>query len=373
MKTTIQIRTAIRRQRAETYLLLTLLSFAASVSFTRLFLDLTGYPQLGGGELHIAHVLWGGLFLFVATLLPLIFANRWVFLWVSILSGVGVGLFIDEVGKFITQSNDYFYPAAAPIIYVFFLLTVLVYVLVRRPRQKDPRADFYHILEDLEEVLDQDLSARERENIHRRLKLVEKESGDPNLARLSRELQDFIQSDQLILTSETIPLWKRIQNRMLRWEQAHLTRARFRALLVSALVLLGTWSILSAALFISNIYNPSALTPIFDPLVRTSIVRSEVGISMFGARVGLIGSTGLALLISAALLFIGKERRAVAAAYATLLVCITIVDLLVFYFDQFSAIILSLVQFTLLLLTLRYRSRYINPEKDPLPISEDMV
>ena len=42
------------RQGAEDYLLVTLLAFAFSVAGTRLFLELTGYPQLGGGEIHIA-------------------------------------------------------------------------------------------------------------------------------------------------------------------------------------------------------------------------------------------------------------------------------------------------------------------------------
>lgn len=58
----------VRRERAEHYLLITLFSFAASVCITRLFLAVTGYSRIGGGELHIAHVLWGGVLLFLATL-----------------------------------------------------------------------------------------------------------------------------------------------------------------------------------------------------------------------------------------------------------------------------------------------------------------
>src|SRR5512143_3428729 len=116
-------RRPVKREGAEKYLLVTLLSFGASVTLTRLFLELTGYPQLGGGELHIAHALWGGLLLYIASLLPLILANRWTYMAGAILAGTGVGLFIDEVGKFITQSNNYFYPLAAPIVYAFFLMS----------------------------------------------------------------------------------------------------------------------------------------------------------------------------------------------------------------------------------------------------------
>ena len=110
-----RIRKPVRRGGAERYLLITLLSFAISVAGTRLLLELTGYPQLGSGELHIAHVLWGGLLLFASALIMMILANNWAYILGAVLAGLGVGLFIDEVGKFITQTNDYFYPAAAGI------------------------------------------------------------------------------------------------------------------------------------------------------------------------------------------------------------------------------------------------------------------
>jgi hypothetical protein len=43
-----------------------LVSAIAAIVIIRIFLEATGYPQLGGGGLHIAHVLWGGLGMLVA-------------------------------------------------------------------------------------------------------------------------------------------------------------------------------------------------------------------------------------------------------------------------------------------------------------------
>src|SRR3990170_4953541 len=178
-----RIRRPVRREGVELYLLLMLLSFGGSVALTRLLLELTGYPQLGSGGIHIAHVLWGGLLLYLAALLPLILANRWVYVLGAVLGGVGVGLFIDEVGKFITQTNDYFEPLAAPIIYAFVVLSVLLYFRVSRPVPRDPRAELYQVLEAMEEVLDHDLDAQERQELELRLKGVAQDDRHPAFSR----------------------------------------------------------------------------------------------------------------------------------------------------------------------------------------------
>ena len=111
-----KIRSAVRRDHAGNYILTSLVAFAVTVIATRVFLQLTGFPQLGNSVLHIAHALWGGLLLFVAALLPLAYANRWAIQASALLGGMGTGLFIDEVGKFITQTNDYFFPPALSLI-----------------------------------------------------------------------------------------------------------------------------------------------------------------------------------------------------------------------------------------------------------------
>ncbi|HEX9028995.1 MAG TPA: hypothetical protein VF823_07465, partial [Anaerolineales bacterium] len=182
--------------------MLTLISFAFSITLTRLFLQITGFPKLGRGELHIAHVLWGGLLLFIASLLPLIIANRWVYVVGAILAGTGVGLFIDEVGKFITQSNNYFYPLAAPIIYGFFLLTVMLYLRIRRPPSREPRAELYRALDAMEEVLEHDLDPQERDRLEDRLRYVASASDKPELAQLASDLLDFLAGDKLTLVPQ---------------------------------------------------------------------------------------------------------------------------------------------------------------------------
>src|SRR6187399_2311751 len=104
----------VRMQAADSFLIMMIISFAVTVIIVRVSLQLTGYPQIGNGTFHIAHLLWGGLLLFVSLVILLMWANHWVLWLASIAGGIGVGLFIDEVGKFITQNNDYFFPLAFP-------------------------------------------------------------------------------------------------------------------------------------------------------------------------------------------------------------------------------------------------------------------
>jgi hypothetical protein len=94
----------------------------ATVLFTRALLAATGYPQVGGSSLHIAHVLWGGLLLLAALISALAFLSPAVLPLAAVAGGVGFGLFIDEVGKFVTKDVNYFYRPAISIIYVSFVL-----------------------------------------------------------------------------------------------------------------------------------------------------------------------------------------------------------------------------------------------------------
>ncbi len=126
------LRLGARREHAERYLFVVIAAFAVSVAGTRWFLAATGYPKVGGGGLHIAHMLWGGLLLVVAATLPLVLVGRRVLYLAALAGGVGVGLFIDEIGKFITESNDYFFAPAAPLIYGAILLVGAIWLVVAR-------------------------------------------------------------------------------------------------------------------------------------------------------------------------------------------------------------------------------------------------
>ena len=117
---------AVRAGNAARYLRAFVLSGIGTVLLIRAYLGATGYPRLGTGGLHIAHVLWGGVLMVVAIGLATVLYGHTVRLAAAIVGGVGFGLFLDEVGKFLTVDNNYFYRPAASIIYLVFVLLVVL-------------------------------------------------------------------------------------------------------------------------------------------------------------------------------------------------------------------------------------------------------
>jgi hypothetical protein len=113
-----------------------LFAAAATVLITRAYLKLTGYPQVGGhSQLHVAHVLWGGLLMGVAIVLVEILPGTRIRVRAALIGGIGFGLFIDEIGKFLTKDVDYFFKPAIAIMYAIFIAFYLAVrlVLERRP------------------------------------------------------------------------------------------------------------------------------------------------------------------------------------------------------------------------------------------------
>jgi len=347
----------IRRDSAERYLSVVLFSFAGSVSLTRLFLSLTGYPQLGGGDLHIAHALWGGLLLFIAALLPLIIANRGVYTTSAVFAGIGVGLFIDEVGKFITQRNDYFYPAAAPIIYAFFLLTILLFLNLRHIVDEAPNAKLHQAIDHFQDLLVAPAKPHEHSLLRARLEQIINDSASKKHADLAQAILNFVQEDAPPVPSTQTPpahpLGHRIQTMLVRLLSDEFMRISLAiGLLAIGLLTLknpfqvafGNWLPPAISIFLQNLYSGRHIDPSTSPL-------------WFGIRLVLEVTVGSLFIVSVIRLFRKQIQKGVRLAFIALIVSLTTVNLLLFYFEQFSTIMTTLIQFILLLEVIYYQRR----------------
>jgi hypothetical protein len=356
-------RTPVRRKHAVSHLLITVLCFAFSVTGTRVFLELTGYPQLGGGELHIAHVLWGGVFLFAASLLPLIWVNQWVLDLSAVFSGLGVGLFIDEVGKFITSTNDYFYPSAAPIVYAFFLLTVLVFVQVKRHREHSSRSLMYGILEDFAEVLDHDLSKVEYDRLMKRLDMVIKDEKDEQMVQLARSLQGYLTHKATLVVEHEPNIFERISDGWQKFSNTWLSKRKLRTIILLGLLVWAGWAVSSQTIRFLITNNVEQFRILIEQFMANELIAGDSGMHWFEAQIILEGSIGLIALIAVLFFLIKQDRVGTWIGITDLVFTLVVVNLLTFYFDQFSTIAFAAVQFLLLVLMLYYKRKYLDKGK----------
>ncbi len=355
----------VKRYRSDRYLLISLIAFALTVVALRGILKLTGYAQIGNDTIHIAHVLWGGLGLFAGALLLLVVANRWALILGAVLTGGGVGLFIDEVGKFITQSNNYFTPAAAPIIYALFLVTVMVYLRVRRPPTRDVRGEMYRALEQMSGVLDHEMSRRELNELHRRLLVLQSSLEDAPVCQLATAMLQFIESERPQIVEPRPGRMQYFALRARAWSRRVFTRARLQAFLVIAFVAFGVWAVLDMTLLAFLAIAPSSgATGFLHSLISPGELAALGDKVWFSVRAVLEGGVGIALIAGGALIALRREWRGLSIAIVGLIVGLVVVDLVIFYEDQIKALVQIALQYIMLVAAFSHRHIYLEEEAE---------
>ncbi len=332
----------VRNMNAGDLFELFLVAAVSAILVIRLYLELAGYPQLGGDSLHIAHMLWGGLLMAVAILLMLFFLGQSVDRWAAIIGGAGFGTFIDEIGKFVTQDNDYFYEPAVALMYVTFILIVLMTRLMRRGRYSSNEY-LLNALQLIEEVAVHDLDPEEQRQAMEYLKRANPQ--DPLVPALQHMLQN----------AATVPLpppgpFTRFKH-ILRSIYLKLVTFRGFELIVVAFFMI--------QLLIKFIY----LFVIIAKGLHAEQIISTTVFSHFVQNIEQLSFSQWAELISsifsAVFIFLGVMllRRSTLLAYAmferSVLISIFITQVFMFYQDQFAALV-GLFLNLILLAILRY-------------------
>ncbi len=353
-------RRLVTGRNAAWYMLTMVIAFAITVVATRLYLDITGYPQLGNSTFHFAHALWGGLLQVVATVLMLIYLNEWVFSLAAVLAGVGIGLFIDEIGKFITQSNDYFFPLAAPIIYIAFILCVFAYLYIRRHRSEDKRATLYGVLEDLEMLLDDNLDLKTHRSLIHRLNRVQNENERPDLTTFATALLQFLNSEQVNIKPPKPTYWSLVLDRLTQLEERWLPKKIAHRLLITAFTILGAISLFKIGVLFSIVVDQHNLNSlvIANLVEDNSLVRSVYSFNWYVVLMTIESIIGVLYAI-AVIGFLGnRDRTAIQISSTALILSLTVSNTLSFYFNQFSVVLDSLLLTAVLVLLARFRARF---------------
>jgi hypothetical protein len=339
--------------RSSRLMLIVLVSCALTVALTRLFLVLTGYPQIGGSTFHLAHALWGGLALFLASTVALVVQNRGAAVIIAVFSGVGFGLFVDEVGKFITQKNDYFFPLAAPIVYASLLLILLLTQLARRHQLRNPRAHLLAAISLSQTIADGTATPTEINAMEDHIRQARTRSLDDASAALlngietSMGLADRVEEPFAPLGRAV----RRVRRAVASWLPAKRAR-RFVRLAMAIFCILG---LLQLLLLIGVALTPIGLRDALTLSVRDQPV-GDFGKIIFVVTWGLNAVVAVLAGISWWALRPRRLRRSLAlgCGYGAMLLMLLLGNLLSSYVYQFAVLLEAMLQVITLALLVRW-------------------
>lgn len=155
-----------------------------SVIGNRVFLIITGYPQLGNGTLHISHAIWGAFMMAIAIIFSISFLAPNNRTFIAFIGGCGFGWFIDELGKFITRDVNYFFQPTIALIYIVF---VALYLGFRGIQRREYTAD-EAVLNGLEAVKSAAIGELSEPRRTAAMNLLHQTGADDSLARQVQRL-----------------------------------------------------------------------------------------------------------------------------------------------------------------------------------------
>ncbi|MGW3541299.1 hypothetical protein ACWDNI_12235 [Nocardia niigatensis] len=329
--------------------------FGLTVVITRLYLMAAGYPKIGGSTYHIAHALFGGLLLVIACLVMFLFAGRAALTTAAALSGVGLGLFIDEVGKFITSDNDYFFPLAAPIIYLAFLLIVLVARYAARSRVRPPAL----ILADVTEQVGMDvggtISVEQRNYLLTALDRIDRSGFTPDTVALCEALGTYLRTSH---ESARPSRFARLRHAYRRAEDAVLPQPVLATVLITVLIGHAVWTLLRlvlAVIVLAVWHSPWTALNHFLDVTQNHGWKALVGLGIAAVAELLVG---VGCAVAAGAWIRGRADIGVRLGIWSNILSLTVVNVLASYFSQFLTVFTAVAEALLLWLLIRYRTRY---------------
>lgn len=253
-----------------------LVSAIVSVFLIRIYLRLTHYPTIGSGEFHIAHLLFGGFFMMAALLIQLSFLNEKAAVVSSIVGGIGFGAFIDELGKFITSDNNYFFQPTIAIIYIIFVLLYLISRFIPRYQPYTQREYLVNALEMIKESAINDFDEDEEKRAEEYLQKCDPK--EPLVKALKHVLT------QVEVEAEKPPGFFASIRRSIRHRYYVIAQSGFVINVVIIFLVLSTvWTILQIAML--SLYRPTLSFSDFGELYSSILAGLFVLIGLFSLRI----------------------------------------------------------------------------------------
>ena len=300
-------------------------SSIVTIIFIRLSLQITGFPQLATGDLHIAHMLWGGICMMISLLGFMFFLNDDFKYPLSVLGGIGFGTFIDELGKFITRDNNYFYQPTFAVLYVLFILLYLAFRSVERRSTYTKDEYLINAVEELKEVVIKDLDREERTKM---LHYLSQSHSHNEIALFMRQLLSGIHD----VPSARQSYYAKTKHYFTRGYRYFLQQSWFLNAVVVFFLARSIWYLLTGTLAIAEVINNVLAQTFIEYITPMSIRQGLQVIALFVQAI---------YTIFGAWYIRSSRRQAYMYFKVSVLVSVFVLQIFNFYHDPATALLMT--------------------------------
>ncbi len=292
----------------------------------RFALGLNGYPRVQGNGLHIAHMLWGGVLMLAGIVILILYLGRYRQRMAALVSGIGFGLFIDELGKFITSNNDYFFRPAVALVYAIFVALYLLFRALRQPRHLSDREYLVNSLDWLKEAIIRDHDPRALQRARYYAAQLRTKGAD------GRALEDLL--DCILVTLKPSPgRLERLRRKLVANYHRTIQNPRFERIAIGVVLLLVGVQIFTDIEEIRSFLNPDVGSRLSDTH-RTLTFYNAAGTIIEGAA-GVIGDI---LLLAGAATILRSRPTAFRLWRLGILIIMFVAGGVSLYYYQFLAL-----------------------------------
>ena len=327
-------------------------AFGVTVVVTRLYLALTGYPQIGGGNYHLAHALWGGLLLMVGGIVALLWSKPLGAADDRGVCGRGVG------GCSSTRSASSSPPATT---------TSPRWPLRSSTRSSSPSSGWrswpgtrgldrprslaYAVAVRLKDLGDGPLRPGTRTALVRDLALLEAESSRPDLAAYAAALRPVVDAAPV---EEPSHRFRPLVARLVRAEAILVPRWVARIAIAAGAAVLGLLSLIGLVVLVAlGRSDPDVQVILDDQVVPPGTRPPMLVVASAGEAV-----VGALLLVAAVALLLGRDRTGTRLVRIGLIVALAGVNVALGYLDAELVVVAVVAELALLVLVGRYRARF---------------
>jgi hypothetical protein len=277
----------------------------------------------------------------------------------SILAGIGWGLFIDELGKFITSDNNYFYQPAAPIIYLLFVILAFTILFVQRKltnisnSKTDNQTKIFQVIEDLEEIARKDFDSGEKKESIKVLKQVIATEQDIDQKTFAQNLLRIVEGQKITGNKDKSFSFSYVIVQRIRTAFSKFIKSRkfMLALLVflSLRVLLIAINLYFVLNPVTQVVGVNASNPVILWILKSIVQPSQNNV---GLVVTLLSSQVIInfMIIISLSLSLFRNRYLIRPVKVLIIISIVFVDVLLFYVNQMSTFATSIIDLLLFLL-----------------------